>query len=216
MSNTALLVGSTGLVGNEVLNLIVNDSFFFKIIVLSRKPLEIKDEKVENIVVDFDNLEQYKSKLKADYVFCCLGTTIKQAGSEAAFKKVDYFYPLQIAKICKENGAKVFSVITALGSNPNSMIFYNKVKGELELALEKINFEALHIIQPSLLLGDRKETRIGEGIAQKLSPIMNAVLIGGLKKYKAIAGTQVAKAMLYYSKQNVQGNFIHSNETLFV
>ncbi|QQR98022.1 MAG: oxidoreductase [Sphingobacteriales bacterium] len=216
MSKTALLVGATGLVGSEVLNILLNDNSFTNVTVLCRKPLSQKYQKLKEIIVDFDNLGKYKNDIVADVVFCCLGTTIKKAGSQAAFKKVDFEYPLEVAKIAKANGAVSYNVITALGSDAHSSIFYNRVKGELQNELMKLNFNSLHIIQPSLLIGERNETRIGEGIAQKLSPIMNSLLIGKLKKYKAIEGTQVAKAMVHYSKENSVGTFIHSNETLFV
>lgn len=216
MNKTALIVGATGLVGSHVLHLLLHDNEFSTVIALTRNKLNVQHQKLKNSIVDFDKINDYQNEIKADTVFCCLGTTIKKAGSKAAFKKVDYEYPLQIANIAKRNGTQSFNVITALGANANSIIFYNKVKGKLQNELIKLQFKTLHIIQPSLLLGNRNEHRLGEDIAQKLSPIMNALLVGNLKKYKAIEANQVAKAMVHYSKTNASGTLVHSNETLFV
>lgn len=201
MNRTALLVGATGLVGSELLQLLLADNYFSSVIILNRKTINIQHPKLKEIIVDFNQLENYASEINAQYFYCCLGTTIKKAGSQEAFKKVDYEYPLAIAQIAKANGAENFSIITALGADKNSSIFYNRVKGEIQDALIQLDFEQLQIIQPSLLLGERSEKRFGENIGQKIAPIFNQLLIGGLKKYKAIEGKQVARAMLFYSKQ---------------
>ena len=216
MKKTALLVGATGLVGSELLNLLVNDDNFSTITALTRKPLNIKNTKVNEVLVDFNTLENHSESIKADVVFCCLGTTIKTAGSKDAFKKVDYEYPLKIAKIAKQNGANTYNIITALGADKNSVFFYNKVKGEIQEALQNLGFEQLNIIQPSLLLGEREEKRMSEGIGQKLAPIFNNLMIGGLKKYRAIDGRQVAKAMLYYSLLQEKGIHYYTNDLLLI
>lgn len=211
---TALLVGATGLVGGFVLSQLLKEEQYNKIIVLTRKPLSLQHSKIKEVLVNFDNLQQYTAEIKADVVFCCLGTTIKTAGSKVAFKKVDYEYPLQIAEIAKQNGTTSFLIITAMGAATNSFIFYNKVKGEIEQALQRLNFDTLHIIQPSLIIGDRNEHRLGESIAQKLSPIYNSILQGPLKKYKAIEASQIAKAMIHFSKENTKGVQYHTNDKL--
>ena len=211
---TALVVGATGLVGGFVLAQLLKEEQYNKIIVLTRKPLSIHHSKIKEVLVDFDKLQQSAEHLKADVVFCCLGTTIKAAGSQAAFKKVDFEYPLQIAKIAKQNGATSFLIITAMGASKDSFIFYNKVKGEIEQALQKLNFDVLHIIQPSLIIGERNEHRLGESIAKKLSPIYNSIMRGPLKKYKAIEAAQIAKAMIYFSKENAKGVQYHTNDKL--
>ncbi|MEZ5037316.1 MAG: oxidoreductase [Chitinophagales bacterium] len=214
MNRTALLVGATGLVGSELLQLLLADNYFSSVIILSRKTINIQHQKLKEIIVDFNQLENYASEINAQYIYCCLGTTIKKAGSQEAFKKVDYEYPLAVAQIAKTNGAKNFSIITALGANKNSSIFYNRVKGEIQEALIQLNFEQLQIIQPSLLLGERSEKRFSENVGQKIAPIFNQLLIGGLKKYKAIEGKQVAKAMLFYSKQSKPKVQILTNDLL--
>lgn len=129
---TALVVGATGLVGGFVLAQLLKEEQYNKIIVLTRKPLSIHHSKIKEVLVDFDKLQQSAEHLKADVVFCCLGTTIKAAGSQAAFKKVDFEYLLQIAKIAKQNGATSFLIITAMGASKDSFIFYNKVKESFE------------------------------------------------------------------------------------
>jgi len=214
MSKKALLVGATGLVGGLVLEELLKDDFFSEVIVLTRKPLEDKHDKLKEILLNFDELDKYRNDIKADVIFCCLGTTIKAAGSQEAFKKVDYEYPLRVAEIAKENGAKNYLLISALGSSKSSIVFYNRVKGEVEDDISKLNFDALHILQPSLIIGERDESRLGEGIAQKLSPLYNALMIGPLNKYKSIKAEQIAKAMVHYGKSDAKGIFRHESHEL--
>ena len=211
---TALLVGATGLVGGLVLEQLLADTYFEKVIVLTRKSLGKSNAKLKEVLVDFNKLDDYATEIKADAVFCCLGTTIKVAGSKEAFKKVDFEYPFKIAQLAKQNGTSTYLLITALGASTNSMIFYNQVKGELEDEVSKLNFDSFHILQPSLIIGERTESRTGEGIAQKLAPVFDALMIGGLKKYKSITATQIAKAMVHYSKLNDKGIFKHESDEL--
>ena len=214
MAKTALLVGATGLVGGFVLEQLLQDPYYDSIVVLTRKTLGKNNPKLKEVLVNFDQLENYANDIKADVVFCCLGTTIKAAGSQEAFKKVDYEYPLRVAEIAKQNGAASFLIITALGSAKSSIIFYNRVKGEVEEAISKLNFDVLHILQPSLIIGERKESRTGEGIAQKLSPVYDAVMFGPLTKYKSIKAEQIAKAMIHYSKSDGKGIIRHESGEL--
>ena len=211
---TALLVGATGLVGGLVLEQLLADTYFEKVIVLTRKSLGKSNAKLKEVLVDFNKLDDYAAEIKADAVFCCLGTTIKVAGSKEAFKKVDFEYPFKIAQLAKQNGTSTYLLITALGASKNSMIFYNQVKGELEDEVSKLNFDSFHILQPSLIIGERTESRTGEGIAQKLAPVFDALMIGGLKKYKSITAAQIAKAMVHYSKLNDKGIFKHESDEL--
>ena len=214
MAKTALLIGATGLVGGFVLEQLLQDAYYDKVIVLSRKSLNKQHPKLKEVLVNFDQLENYAADIKADTVFCCLGTTIKAAGSQEAFKKVDYEYPLRVAEIARQNGTTIYLLITALGASKTSMIFYNRVKGEVEEAIGKLNFDAFHILQPSLIIGERKENRAGEGIAQKLSPVYDALMFGPLAKYKSIKAEQIAKAMLHYSKTDATGILRHESDAL--
>jgi uncharacterized protein YbjT (DUF2867 family) len=209
MSKVALLAGSTGLIGNQLLELLLADKYYSKIIALSRKPLAITNPKLENIVVEVEQLE--KHQLKADDVFCCLGTTMKQAGSKAAFRKVDFDYPLQLSKVLKTNGAQQFLLVSALGANKNSGIFYNQVKGEIEEAITSVGFRTLHIFRPSLLLGPRKDHRSGEEAAKVFYKIFGFLIP---KKYQGLESIKVARAMQAFAKKEQSGRFVHESNTL--
>ncbi len=210
----ALLAGATGLVGGHVLNLLLNDPNFSEVKVVTRKPLGNSNSKIKEIILDFNQLENHSAELDTDIVFCCLGTTIKIAGSQEAFKKVDYEYPYRLAQIAKTSGAKKYILVSAMGSNKNSLIFYNRVKGELEQDIDKLGFEAFHVIQPSLIIGERQEKRMGEGLAQKLSPVFDKLMMGPLSKYKSIKAEQIAKAMVTISKSGDSGTIRHENDEL--
>jgi uncharacterized protein YbjT (DUF2867 family) len=148
------------------------------------------------------------STLHADDAFCCLGTTIRQAGTKEAFRKIDFEYPVELAKRLKENGATGYYLVSALGANHKSSIFYNKVKGETEAAINDVGFNAYHIFRPSLLLGDRKEQRAGEDAAKVFYKIFGFLIP---KKYQAIDSFKVAKAMVQKAKENVAGKFIYES-----
>ncbi len=198
---TALLVGATGLVGNLCLEDLVASGLYKEIIVITRKKLFPAHLGVTNIISDFSDLDQITAQLKADHVYCALGTTIAKAGSQSAFKKVDYEYPLKVATISKQNGAQEFILVSAIGANSNSSIFYSKVKGKLEDAIEKLNFESCIILQPSFLLGKRSEVRIGELIGKNIASALSFVFVGGLKKYKGIEASDVAKSMVVFANK---------------
>jgi uncharacterized protein YbjT (DUF2867 family) len=214
MGKSVLLIGATGLVGGHVLSQLLEDHDFSSVVVLSRKPLSVQHAKLREILVNFDELDKHADDIKADVVFCCLGTTIGQAGSQEAFRKVDYEYPLRVAEIARQNGAKTYLLISALGSSKSSIIFYNRVKAEVEEAIGKLNYESYHILQPSLILGERKETRIGEGLARAAAPVFNVLMVGPLNKYKAIKAGQIAKAMIHYAKLDEKGTFRHESNEL--
>lgn len=202
MTKRAIIAGASGAVGKELLNFLLESSLFDEVLVLLRKPLKIKHPKLHSQVFDFSKEEEYELLPSAEQVFCCLGTTIKKAGSQENFKKVDFLYPYLLAKYTKENNSKAFHVVTALGSNSKSTIFYNKVKGELEDALWKLKVPKLFIYQPSLLLSKREESRPGEKIASFVMQASSFLFLGPLKKYKAIRVEDVAKAMIHVAESN--------------
>lgn len=211
MSRIALVAGSTGLIGNQLLELLLEDSNYSKVIALSRKQLTLSNPKLENIVLEVEQLDSHQQQLKADDVFCCLGTTMKQAGSKAAFRKVDFDYPLQLAKILNQNGARQFLLVSALGANKNSKIFYNQVKGEVEEAITSIGFKGLHIFRPSLLLGPRKEQRSGEDAAKVFYKIFGFLIP---KKYQGLESIKVARAMQVLATEDLSGKFIYESDEL--
>ncbi len=193
---TALVVGATGLVGGHLLRLILENEHYGAVTVLSRRPTGIVHAKLSEHRVDFDAPKTFAELAAADDVFCCLGTTMKKAKTRDAFYTVDYTYPVHVARACAAAGARQFLIVTALGANPRSPFFYNRVKGEVEAAVLKIGFSAVHIFRPSLLLGERKEKRIMEGVAGGLARIMAPLMAGPLEKYRPIEAEDVARAMV--------------------
>jgi uncharacterized protein YbjT (DUF2867 family) len=211
MAKVALLAGTTGLIGSQLLDLLLQSSDYEKVIAISRKPLDKVHPKLTNLVCELNQLQNHVSELKADDVFCCLGTTMKNAKTKEAFRAVDYDAPLALAKIAKENGAKQYLIISALGANKDSSIFYNKVKGEVEEAIAQIGFDSFHIFQPSLLTGPRKEQRTGEEAAQVFYKIFGFLIP---KKYASIESVKVARAMVALAKEEKRGRFVHSSGEL--
>ncbi|MCE7863712.1 MAG: NAD-dependent epimerase/dehydratase family protein [Bacteroidetes bacterium CHB5] len=201
MARTAVLAGATGLIGNQLLQLLLTDTVYEKVIALSRKPIPTAHPKLENVLLNVDEWTKL-SNLKADDVFCCLGTTIRQAKSKEAFRKVDFEYPVELAKALKQNGATCFLLVSALGADKNSRIFYNQVKGEVEEAIKNLNYPATYIFRPSLLLGDRNEQRSGEEAAKIFYKIFGWLIP---QKYMGIESLKVARAMLAEAKTNKQG-----------
>lgn len=205
---TALVAGSTGLIGGQLLNLLISDNRYAKVIAISRKPLSIQQDKLVNVVCELDQLP---TDLKADDIFCCLGTTMKKAKTKVAFRAVDFDAPLTLARIGKANGARQFLLVSALGANKNSSIFYNQVKGEVEEAIGAIGFDSYHILRPSLLTGPRQEQRSGEDAAKFFYKILGWAIPA---KYQAIDSIKVARAMMELADQSHSGNFIHESAQL--
>ena len=211
-SRTALIIGATGLIGSQLLTKLLHTPYYDKITVLTRRTLGISNTKLNEVLFDFDKPDA--SKVVANDVYCCLGTTIKTAGSKDAFKKVDFEYPLTIASLALKNGAEKFLIVTAMGSDASSGMFYNRVKGEAEQGLRSLGYPALHILRPSLLLGDRKEARLGEKVGEVLAAVFKPFMLGPLKKYRAIDSGKVAAAMLALAKKSETGVFVHYSEEL--
>ncbi|MEX0813084.1 MAG: NAD(P)H-binding protein [Chitinophagales bacterium] len=211
---TALIAGATGLVGNALLQLLLDDDRYSEVRVLSRSSLEIEHPKLKEELLQFGHLQDFAAHFEVDHVFCCLGTTIKKAGSEAAFKKVDQEYPLVMAQLAHEKKVAHFLIITAMGANSGSLIFYNKVKGQVESAIKDLKLKATSVLRPSLLLGDRKESRIGEQVGTAFMKLAAPFMLGSLKKYKAIEAKTVAKAMLRIANSEKEGFNIYESDAL--
>ncbi|MBL4754801.1 MAG: NAD-dependent epimerase/dehydratase family protein [Flavobacteriales bacterium] len=195
-SKSAVLFGATGLIGRFVLVELLKDKRYHKVVILSRRPLDITHEKLEQQIVDFDNLLSFKSQVEADHLYCCLGTTISKAGSKAEFIKIDHDIPLRIAKFANENGVRYFALVSSVGANVSSANFYSNTKGMLEENIREQFQQKIGIFRPSLLLGEREEARTAERIGQRVLPLLNPLLLGRLKKFKAIKAETVAKAMV--------------------
>lgn len=190
----AIIVGSSGLIGNELLHLLLADEHYDSVEILVRNPLVISHQKLQQIVVDFDRISELD--FDADIVFCTLGTTMKKAKTKEAFIKVDYEYPLQLARLCAKRNISKFFLVTALGSSSSSSIFYNQVKGKLEDEIKKLSLSSVVIFRPSMLLGNRNEFRFAEKIGQIAMRTFDFLLIGNLRKFKAVKARDVAQAML--------------------
>ena len=214
MKKTALLAGATGLVGSALLPLLLASGRYNKVIVVGRRPVAVQHPKLVQVVIALDQLESERLRLIADDVFCCLGTTIGQAGSKEAFYKVDFLYVVQLAALTAANFAVQFLVVSALGANAESRFYYNRVKGEMEAAVRQTPFRAIHIFQPSLLLGERPAPRLGERIGAALLGLARPLLRGGWRKYRPVAATTVAQAMLRTAEDDGSGIHLHSSETL--
>jgi uncharacterized protein YbjT (DUF2867 family) len=214
MPRTALLLGATGLVGGELLTLLLADPEYRQVTVLVRRNLSRTHPKLVQRVVDFKDLSKAADAYQVDDVFCCLGTTIKKAGSQEAFRVVDYTYPLESAKLAARQGAGQYLLITALGADAKSSVFYNRVKGEVEEAIGKLPLKGLHIFRPSLLLGNRQESRTGEKIAVAVMKPLGFLLAGPLKKYRGIQARTVAQAMLRTAKRDVAGRHTYNSDVI--
>lgn len=214
MSKHAVVVGATGLVGREVVKQLLADERYERVITLARRKLALNDERLEQIIVNFDQLDEIRAYLAGATVFCLLGTTIKTAGSQAAFRKVDYEYPLKLAQLAHGEGAYAFLIVTAMGANARSKLFYSRVKGELEEELVNIPFARLHILRPSLLLGERSEFRFGESFAAVMAPVMRLFMVGRLKKFRPIHAKKVAMSMVAMSHEAEEGVFFYESHEI--
>lgn len=210
----ALVFGSTGLVGSALVDKLINSESFSLVKLFVRKKSGNTHAKVQEIEVDFDKLSDVASDMTGDILYICLGTTMAKAGSKEAFYKVDYTYCYEAARLSAENRVGQVVLISSLGADPTSMVYYSKVKGEIERDISKLNFDGVNIVRPSLLLGDRKENRFGEKLFIAVTKFLPFIFIGPLKKYRPIHVVDVAKAMLTISLSQNSGCSIFESEEL--
>ena len=206
---TALIAGATGLVGQALLQKILDSKYYSKLIVLVRNPLDIKHEKLVEYKIDFNTIAELTLDANIDDVFCCLGTTIKTAGSKAAFTKVDYSYVVQLAEWANVHHCQQFSVISSVGASTSTSNFYLKTKGDMEDAVGRLGLPGVHIYRPSLLIGQRNEFRLGEKIAAQLMRISKPLFKGKLRKYQAITAEALAQAMHHKAQLRVKGIYLY-------
>ncbi len=209
----AFIVGATGLTGGYLLSELLESDYYDQVIALSRRPLDGHPCQ-KNLIGGYDDLDTLAGEIRGDDIYCCLGTTIKTAGSRENFRRVDYDYPIRVAELAFKNGAEQFLIITAMGANSQSSVFYNRVKGEVEHRLKEIPYTALHIFRPALLLGARKEKRMGETVAQGIFRVFNFLFVGPLRRYKAIRFEKVAHAMFSTARRRIRGAHIHESDEL--
>jgi len=200
---TAIVIGATGLVGNELLQLLFNDSRFEKVIVFARRTTGYANSKLTEHIIDFDKPEEWIHLVKGDVLFSALGTTIKQAGTKENQYKIDHTYQYRFAEAASKNGVPVYVLVSSAGADVKSSVFYSRMKGELERDVRVLNFASIYFIQPSLLAGERKENRIGEKVGYATLNFINR--LGILKKYRPIQGKTVAQAMINCSIKAEKG-----------
>lgn len=205
MGRRALVIGANGLVGMQCVNQLLEDDAYDEVRVLSRKYFYLEHPKLEKEIIEFNNLHQSWDLFKGDDMFYCLGTTMAKAKKRANFKKIEFDYAVNIAKIAHHNKVQQFLLVSAMGANPKSWIFYNRIKGELEEEIKKIGFKSLKIFRPALLLGKREEYRFTESISQNIFKVINFLMIGPLRSIKAVKAGDLAKAMIKVAHTNQTG-----------
>lgn len=210
---TAILLGATGLVGSALLQQLLKDSRYGRVKVFTRRRTGVVDPKLDEYIIDFDRPERWQHDVKGDVLFSALGTTIKQAGSKNAQYKVDYTYQYQFALAAALHAVPIYILVSAAYASPDSQIFYSRIKGELEKAVSELPFHAVHILKPGVLLGNRKEGRMGERISIAVLNIVGA--LPGMNKWKPIAGSVVARAMRHAAADERKGRFSYTLDEVF-
>lgn len=211
---TALLLGASGLVGGHCLRLLLNHGAYEKVVVFTRRTLPVSHPKLTQHVVDFDLPQSFAPLLKGDDLYCCLGTTMAKAGSREAFFKVDYTYGYEMARAAVQNGVNQFLLVSSVGADPKSIFYYSRVKGELEEAVKQLPFWAVHLFQPSVLLGERNENRWGEQWAAKIGKRIDALTGGLLSKYRPVEADVVAAAMVEVAQHFKPGIHVYPSHYL--
>ena len=211
--NAALVAGATGMVGRYLIRTLIEDSFYDVIVALTRRPLEVEAEKLEQRFVDFDRLT-VDDMVGATHLFCCLGTTMKAAGSREAFRRVDYEYCERFARLGRIAGAARMMLLSSVGANPNSSSFYLRTKGEVEAAVSALGFEALHIFRPGVLMGQRNEDRPGERMAAGFSRAFEFLMTGSLARYRPMPAGVLAASMAAAGERGSPGMHVHDYQEI--
>src|SRR6476661_9729239 len=211
----ALVIGSSGLIGGLLTQRLLADDRFGSVLLLNRKSIGQQHPKLEEVLVsDFTTLDASPTPLIADIVFCCIGTTRSKTPDLTTYRQIDHDIPVLVGKLAFAQGASQYHFVSSLGADPNSKNYYTRIKGETERDIAAIPFESVHFYRPSLLLGDRKENRIGERVFKGLMTFINPLLSGSLAKYRSISAYKVAQAMAEIALRNQKGIHIHSSEQL--
>lgn len=208
-ARSALIAGATGAVGRRLLSLLLHEPRYGTVHVLSRRPLAHEETGMVVHQVDFEQLAQSAALFDVDDVYCCLGSTMKQAGSRQAFARVDHDYVVELARLAGEAHARRFIMISAVGASAQALAFYSRVKGRAEAAVRDVGPPTIHILRPSLLMGEREEHRPGEALAQRLMPAVNPLLCGPLRRYRGVTTQAVAEKMMQLALKGPKGHHVH-------
>lgn len=214
MPYKVLIVGASGLIGGNLLSELIEYKDFSEITALVRKPLGLNNPKLKELTINFDELGSYVAEIKADIIFCCIGTTKKKTPDNKTYRKIDLEYPLMLAKIGLKNGIKQFHIVSSIGADSKSKNSYLKLKGELEDSLKSLKIKSLHIYQPSFLEGKRLEMRVLEKTMLPIIKFINPFLMGSFKNYRSIKALDVAKAMINQSKKELNGVFTYHSDQI--
>ena len=207
------ILGGSGLIGMQLIKQACADHYFTKINVIVRRPLAFQDPKINELVINFDDLSSVIKGTIGDALICTLGTTKKKTPDKNCYRKIDLTYTLISAKGALENGHKQVHLVSSIGANEKSSVFYPALKGEIERLISELSFESTFIYRPSILIGKRETARPLEWLSQRISYVINPLLIGALKKYRSISGEQVAKKIINELKNNKVGkHYFESNE----
>ncbi|HSP40593.1 MAG TPA: NAD(P)H-binding protein [Gillisia sp.] len=212
MAKTAIILGATGLTGGILLQQLLQDPRYGKIKLFGRSSVAVKDIKIEEHLVDLFEPDSYEYQFTGDEVFCCIGTTKNKTPDEETYRKIDRGIPVSSAILSRKNNIPTFVVISALGANKNSKMFYNRIKGEMEAEVLAQDIPNTYIFQPSLIAGDRVESRPWEKLAMKVMKMLNPIFVGGMKKYRSIHPETIAKAMILVANEGYPKNRIISEE----
>jgi uncharacterized protein YbjT (DUF2867 family) len=210
----AIVLGATGLVGRLLTLGLLDDKRYSGVRIFARNPFGLTHTKLTETRADLLALQEYKAAFKADVVFCCVGTTKAKTPDEEDYRAIDYGIPAEASRLCRENGIPTLIVVSALGANPESRIFYNRIKGEMEAEVLRSGVPHIQLLQPSLIGGNRQEVRKGEQIAQKFMRFLKPLLTGPLKKYRMVDPSDIADAMIFLVDHPQKGPRIPSDEII--
>lgn len=215
-AQTAVVIGATGLIGEQLVQELLQDTTFSKVVLLVRRPLQLSHPKLEIRLVDFNDPSDLSAKLgTGQAVFCCVGTTRNQVqGDKDAYRKIDYDIPVHTAQLASRQGFTQFLVVSAVGASAASGNFYLQLKGSMEEDVRAFSIRSIHIFRPSLLLGKRKEFRLGERIAQAILPVVSFLMPGSLRRYRAVQSKLVAKAMLVAARNAEPGTHTYEYDEI--
>ncbi len=214
MSNKAIIAGATGLIGSKLLNILLANDEYSHITSLVRKETGVAHHKLNEVVVNFDQLDKYEKEINGHAFFCCTGTTKKKTPNMDKYYEIEHDYPIKLAQLAVKNDMKQYHFVSSIGADKDSSTSYTKFKGQTEDDLQQLHFKTLHIYRPSFLSGDRNESRPMERMIVGLMYVVDPLLIGGLKKYRSIPAQTVAEAMYNESLKNDEGVFIHPSDNI--
>lgn len=203
-----LILGTSGVVGQNLLNMILGDDFISQVTVLNQYPGNITDSRVKEIIVDFDHLAEHENEFDVDCLFCCMGTNGKKNKSLPASEAAQFEITVKAAELAKKHNVPQIHVVSTITSDPNSIIFYNRLKGEMDQKIIKLNFESTFIYRPGLITGRTSKFCLKKSFAKLISPIVDSLLVGKLSKYKSIHPKVVACSMLSHFESKLKGTYI--------